>query len=201
MKLGLILECPNQGTDHVVYEYVIKKICPDIDVIVIPSGTNNKPQMISNCGSIAQALLVSEKCDKVAILWDLIPTWGGKACRKTDIDLITKNLIDAGLDLKNIKLICIEPELEGWLIVEGKAITLYKTELWHPHPVQKFKGIRLAPQSGESKKEISRYLGYRYSDIIEAIRITKKIDSFDKIASKNQSFGRLKEFIDQLCTN
>lgn len=48
MKLGLILECPRQGTDHKVYEHVISTLCPGLEIIVIPSGATNKPGLISN---------------------------------------------------------------------------------------------------------------------------------------------------------
>ena len=199
MKLGLILECPKQGTDHQVYEYVIKKLCPAIEVVVVPSGTTNKPGMIAKCGEVAQTLIEAEQCNKVAVLWDLIPTWGGKACRKEDVEAITNNLNAANVDLTKIKLICIEPELEGWLIVEGTALTKYKTDICHPHPVKKFNGVNLSAQSNDSKKTISKYLERRYNDISEAIRITKNIDDFDKIARKNKSFARLKTLIEEIC--
>ena len=102
MKLGLILEWPKQETDHQVYEYVINQICPGIDIVVIPSGANNKPTMIAKCGEIAQTLIEAEHCNKVAILWDLIPAWGGTACRKDDIKAIRNNLIAANVDLSKI---------------------------------------------------------------------------------------------------
>jgi hypothetical protein len=200
MKLGLILECSKQGTDHQVYEYVIKQICPAIDIVVIPSGASNKPGMISKCGEIAQTLIQAEHCNKVAILWDLIPTWGGTACRKDDVDAITNNLSAANVDLNKIKLICIEPELEGWLIVEGTALTKYKTDICHPHPIKKFPGTKLSSKSNASKKTINKYLERKYNDISEAIRITKNIDDFNKIARKHDSFKRLKDFIEQACS-
>lgn len=199
MKLGLILECPRQGTDHQVYEYVIKKLCPAIEVVVVPSGSTNKPGMIAKCGEVAKTLIANEACDKVAILWDLIPAWGGKACRKVDVEAITNNLNAANVDLTKIKLICIEPELEGWLVVEGTALTNYKTGICHPHPVKKFPGVKLSAKSNAGKKTISKYLERRYNDIADAIRITKNIDDFDKIARKNESFARLKIVIEEIC--
>lgn len=199
MKLGLILECPKQGTDHQVYEYVIKKLCPAIEIVVVPSGSTNKPGMIAKCGEVAKTLIEAEHCNKVAILWDLIPTWGGTACRKEDVEAITNNLNAANVDLSKVKLICIEPELEGWLIVEGTALTKYKTGICHPHPVKKFNGVKLSVQSNDSKKTISKYLERRYNDISEAIRIAKNIDDFDKIARKHESFARLKTFIEDIC--
>jgi len=197
--LGLILECPKQGTDHLVYEYVIKKFCPTINLVVVPAGSTNKPDMINKCGKVAELLLHKDRCDKVAIIWDLMPPWGGRACRKTDIEAIIRNLSDYQVDLNRIKLICIEPELEGWLIVDGNGITKYKQYLSHPHPVPPFTGIKLRPQSNDAKKRITRYLGRRYNDLLEAIKIVKYFDDFDRIVRKHPSFRRLKTFIDQIC--
>jgi hypothetical protein len=44
------------------------------------------------------------------------------------VEAITNNLSAVNVDLSKVKLICIEPELEGWLIIEGTALTKYKTE-------------------------------------------------------------------------
>lgn len=175
MKLGLILECPRQGTDHQVYEYVIKKLCPAIEVVVVPSGSTNKPGMIAKCGEVARTLIEAENCDKVAILWDLIPVWGGTACRKEDVEAITTNLNAAHVDLTKVKLICIEPELEGWLIVEGTALTKYKTAICHPHPVKKFNGVKLSERSNDAKKTVSKYLERRYNDITRQFALPKTL--------------------------
>lgn len=198
MKLGLIFECDKQGTDQQVYEYVIKQFCPDLDFVTLPAGVNKK-QMIESCGKAAQALIDIEKCDKVAIVWDLMPRWGGVPCRKEDVDAIFKSLQDEGTDATKIKLVCIEPELESWFLVDGNVLTSYKTQLSHPHPVQKYKGKKLDPESKDSKKEISKYLERRYNDITEAIKIVKHVESYDKIAKKHATFKRLKDLIDLLC--
>jgi len=199
MKVGLILECPKQGTDHQVYEYVISRLCSDIEIVVIPSGASNKPGLISKCGMIASTLFEAEKCDTVAIIWDLMPPWGGTACRKQDVEAITLNLIDNNVDLNNVKLICIEPELEGWLIADGCALSRYKKALHHPHSVKRFNGKVLPPQSNDAKKIISRYLERRYNDITEAIRIAMQITDYSKIARKHSYFARLKIYVEQIC--
>jgi hypothetical protein len=198
MKLGLIFECDKQGTDQQVYEYVIRQLCPDLDFITQPAGIN-KPQMIDNCGKIAQLLIDVEKCDKILIIWDLMPRWGGVPCRKEDVDNILENLTAEDVDLAKIKLVCIEPELESWLIVDGKALTAYKEQLSHPHKVEKFKGKKLSPESKNAKTEISKYLGRKYNDISEALKIAQHIENYEQIARKHASFARLKEFIGEVC--
>ncbi|MDR2345759.1 MAG: hypothetical protein LBE18_06805 [Planctomycetaceae bacterium] len=202
MKLGLILECPANGTDHQVYEHVIHELCPSIKILAVPTGTSNKRQMIENCGKIASSLLELESCDIVAIIWDLMPTWkkqGGKSCRHEDIDKIQTNLKNADVDLSKVKLICIEPELEGWIITDGSALTKYKKEIRSPHPVKRFKDVKQLNNSNDSKKRISKYLERKYNDIVEAIKIVKHFDNFNEIVKKHTSFRRLKEFIEKLC--
>ncbi|MDR1141621.1 MAG: DUF4276 family protein [Planctomycetaceae bacterium] len=198
MKLGLILECPPNGTDHKVYDYVIHKLCTSLEITVIPTGTPNKSQMIKNCGNIAYSLLKLEHCDTVAIIWDLMPTWGGKPCRKEDVDKIKTSLNDANVDLSKIKFICIEPELEGWMIADGSALTRYKEKICFPHSVNKFENVRQSNNNNDSKKRISKYLERKYNDIIDAIKIVELFDNFDKVAKKHTSFRRLKKFIEEL---
>jgi len=198
MKLGLILECPKGGTDQQVYEYVIRQWCPGLDFITLPAGSN-KPQMIQNCGKVARLLLDLERCDNVLIIWDLMPPWGGQPCRLEDVTIILKKMESEQVDLTKIKLICMEPELEGWLLVEGKALTDYNAQLCHPHRVEKFTGKKLRSNSNEAKKVISKYLGHKYNDVAEALRIIQHIDSYDKIAKKHPSFARLKTFIGKIC--
>jgi Domain of unknown function (DUF4276) len=96
-------------------------------------------------------------------------------------------------------LVCIEPELEAWLIADGRPLTAYKTQLSHPHPIKPYKGKVLAPESKESKTKVSKYLGRKYNDVSEAIRIAKHIDNFERIAKKVPSFARLKTFIEAVC--
>ncbi|MDR0704826.1 MAG: hypothetical protein LBF88_07545 [Planctomycetaceae bacterium] len=196
MKLGLILECPSQGTDHLVYEYIIKKLRQNIEVDVV--GLNNKKNLIVQCGNIAKLLFDVDHCNQVVILWDLIPRWKNeKACRKDDVDAIRKNLEAAKVDQSKIKLNCIEPELEGWIIAEGSALTKYKEKICQ-RPVRKFHGRKVSSKFQDSKKIITKYLGKTYNGIVEAIKITEKIEDFGKIARKHKSFARFKTFIEQL---
>jgi len=197
MKLGLILECPNQGTDHQVYNHVITRLCPDISLNI--TGCVNKKDLINKCGPIAKTLLESDRCDHVAVIWDAMPTWGGEPCRKKDIAAIKKSLEEEKTDLSRIKLICMEPELEGWLLVDGRALTIYKRELCRPHPAKSFPSVKLSSNSNQAKKIISRYLGHPYNDIFEAIAIVKKFSDFSRIARKHPSFSRFHQFILHLC--
>ena len=197
MKIGLILECPVKGTDHQVYEYLVNKICPEMHLEIV--GNTNKKELINNCGIQAKLLLESANCEHVVIIWDAMPTWGGTACRRTDVDLIRSKLADEQVELEMVKLICMEPELEGWLLVDGRGVTSYKKEMCHPHPVKKYKGTKLSANSDTAKKIISRYLERRYNDVSDAIRIVKLLPDYDRIARNHSSFNRLAKYIDEVC--
>lgn len=197
MKIGYIFECPRDGTDEQVYSKVINRLCPGMEFVVQSAG-NNKREMIDQCGIVAQ-LLLSEGCDLIAIVWDLVPPWGDiKACRKADKAAILANLRSAGVEENRVKLICIEPELEGWLVFDGRPLTAYKKQLSHPHPTDKFNGAKLKPTSENAKTVIHKYLGRKYNDVSEAVKIVEHIKDFSRIA-KHPSFGRLKKFIDDNC--
>lgn len=197
MKLGLIFECPLKGTDQQVYEYMIKQLNAGLQITTQSAG-NNKPQMIQNCGKIAKLLIENEHCDYVAIIWDLMPAWGGKACRKEDVNTILTKLKEKQVDLSKIKLICIEPELESIFLIDGNVLTNYKKRLSLPHPVNPFRGKKLEKKDNGAKTCISNYLEKKYNDMLEAIKIVQHINDYDKIAKKHDSFKRLKTFVEFL---
>jgi len=198
MKIGLILECDRGGTDQQVYEFVAKKICPSAEYLIEPAGTN-KPTMIENCGKVAKILIEKLGCTQVAIIWDLMPRWGGTPCRNEDKAQIIKNLASQGVSLNQVKLICIEPELESWIITEAKGLTSYKAQLSHPHKIPPFRSQILQESDNKAKAYISKYLGRRYNDISEAIRIVQHISDFSKFKRKHPSYERFHDFINSNC--
>jgi hypothetical protein len=201
MKLGLIFESDTnkqkKGVDHQVYEYMIKQLNAGLQITTQSAG-NNKPQMIQNCGKVAKLLIESEHCDCIAIIWDLMPTWGGNPCRKEDVESILTKLKDEQIDLRKIKLICIEPELESIFLTDGNVLTSYKQQRSHPHPVKSFNGKTLKKNDKKAKTYISNYLERKYNDMLEAIKIVQHITDYNKIAKEHNSFKRLKEFVESL---
>lgn len=196
MKLGVIVECPRGGVDDQVYSYVLEQLCPGLTYEMQSAGANKKV-MIEGCGKTAKVLL-DGGCDEIVIIWDLMPRWGGEPCRKEDVDAVRASLTAAGVPLEKVKLVCIEPELESWLLVDGAALTSYKEQKCSPHPVDKFRGKKLGAASKASKPEVIKYLG-RYNDVAEAIKITQHVTNWNKIAKKHESFGRLKGYVEGVC--
>lgn len=133
MKIGMIFECGPNGADKKIYEYLAKLLRPDVEVSHL--FLDNKPKLIGQCGEAAKALLELEGRERVLILWDLCPPWKekrAKACRRNDCNLIRESLTNAGLtsqQLQCIHLVCIEKELETFLLADKQAICTYLSGL------------------------------------------------------------------------
>lgn len=120
MKIGLILECMAGGADELVCRHVIALLHPHVQIEVAPLG--NKPKLIQQCGHSAAALLANG-CDRVIILWDLHPPWRDQQpCRKADRDAIFVALHEKLERLDRVFLVCIEKELETWLIADRQVL-------------------------------------------------------------------------------
>jgi hypothetical protein len=74
---------------------------------------------------VAQSLLQIEKCDRVVVAWDLEPAWGGEACRHDDKERAMTSLRGAKVQLSKVDLLCIERELECWLMADRRALEVY----------------------------------------------------------------------------
>lgn len=121
MKVGMIFECADDGPDLKVCEHLAKRIRPDIQIESDPLG--NKRNLLTECGESAAALL-ADGCEKTLIVWDLYPSFKRKEapCRHNDKELIFESLIMAGVASENVELICIEAELESWLVADYRAV-------------------------------------------------------------------------------
>lgn len=69
-KVGIICEGANQGGDMQVFRHFAQRILGHEQIDVAPLG--NKPALLDKCGVTARALLDSG-CDRVLIVWDLLP--------------------------------------------------------------------------------------------------------------------------------
>lgn len=195
----MIFECGPQGADKKVCEILLKKLDSTIQTKSVT--LDNKPNLVQKCGAAAKQLLETEKCDRVIILWDLYPAWrtdGEKPCRKADRELIFESLDGAGVDRDKVHLVCITEELEAWLIADGGAISTTLSKPTHQITVA---DTKKPEQVKNPKKRLSQiyqqYTGRKYSDLIDAEKITKNITDFKKIR-RSDSFCR---FILSICPN
>lgn len=130
MKVGMIFECGDEGADIDVCRHLARRIRPSIRVEPDPLG--NKRNLLNICGESA-AQLLSIGCQKVFIIWDLYPSFkrDDDPCRRNDKELIFESLSDAGVGLDKVELICIEAELETWLLADYKAVRDV-LRMWNP---------------------------------------------------------------------
>ena len=140
MTIGLILECGPQGADKLVCEYLAAHIRPGVKV---SSRTlNNKKDLLQDAGKVA-AQLLKDGCRCVLIVWDLRPAWpdkNDKPCRADERRQILKTLADARVSVgAPVHLVCIEQELESWLLASHRAISAHLSTAAHAYSVKRVK--------------------------------------------------------------
>jgi hypothetical protein len=191
MKVGMIFECGPQGADKQVCEYLARKLIPDLKIDSVT--LTNKKNLLEECGS-ATASLLKAGCEKVLIIWDLYPPWGQKGqrpCRKADREAILKSLAGAEVAVDApVYLVCVEQELEAWLVADGSAIGNLLSRPTHPVKVDDQK----KPDTVENPKKylvqvFQQNANRRYNDIVDAIKIARQITSWNKI-TRSPTFQR-----------
>lgn len=180
MKVGMIFECGPQGADLKVCEYLAKQIKPDIQIKSIT--LDNKKKLVAECGKAAQ-LLLAGGCDRVVIIWDLQPSWRKEdPCRKQDRENITRSLKSADANIANIFLVCIEAELETWLLADNRAIS---TVLSKPHRLVRINRIRRTEQIENPKERMTQIFrqegGKPYNDLLHAVQIVKAMPDLKRL--------------------
>ena len=193
MKVGMIFECGPQGADLKVCEYLAKQIKPDIQIESVP--LDNKKRLVAECGKAAQ-LLLADGCDRVVIIWDLQPSWRKEApCRKQDRENITRSLKSADANIANVFLVCIEAELETWLLADNRAIS---TVLSKPHRLVRINRIRRTEQIDNPKERMRQIFsqegGKPYNDLIHAVQIVKAMPDLNRLR-KIDTFVRFERLL------
>lgn len=192
MKVGMIFECGPQGADLKVCEYLAKQIKPDIQIKSVT--LDNKKNLVAECGKAAQ-LLLAGGCDQVVIVWDLYPSWHEQApCRKKDREDIMRSLKAADANIANVFLVCIEAELETWLLADNRAINTVLSKPYRPVRIKRMRQTEQIPNPKKYMMQIFRQNGGKpYNDLIHAVQIVKampdlkrlrKIDAFRRFERK-----------------
>lgn len=180
MTLGLIFECGPQGADKQVCEYLARHIKPGIK---ISSKTlDNKDNLLRDAGKVA-AQLLRDGCTCVLIVWDLRPAWPDKKhkpCRLAERAALLKRLGEAGLAANTpVHLICIEQELESWLLANERAINALLSTDAHLYAARREKKPDAVMQPKAAMIEhFKAARNWRYDDKVDAIRVLKaaKVD-------------------------
>ena len=190
MKIGFIFECGPQGADKQVCEFLARKIRPEITPV--SRTLDNKPSLLQECGRVT-ANLLNDGCERVLIIWDLRPAWPDKKkCRKAERDAALKSLSNAGIMEKPVFLVCVEQELESWLLADEKKISAYLSTAAHPYVAHRVnnpdripnpKAVMINHFKDAPGKE-------RYNDRIHAIKVLTAGDTNLKKLRRSPSFAR-----------
>lgn len=180
MKVGMIFECGPEGADRKVCEHLAKQIEPDIEIESVT--LDNKKNLVSECGKAAAQLLGSG-CDRVVIMWDLHPSWRETApCRKEDRDDIMRSLAASDVDATKVFLVCIEEELEAWLLADNRAIEIVLSKPHRPVRINRERHPERVNNPKKRMMQIFRQEGRRpYNDLIDAEKIVKAMPDLDRL--------------------
>jgi hypothetical protein len=154
---------------------------------------DNKPNLIANCGPAAANLFASG-ADRVVIVWDLHPAWQvnkQKPCRKQDRDSILQALQQAGVGTRPVFLVCIEAELEAWLLADRNAL---EAVLGRPTRAANVPNIRHPEREDNPKGRLERIFQENgrgpYTDRTHAIRIVAAMKDLQTLAKRCPTFVR-----------
>lgn len=175
MKVGFVFECGPQGADKLVCEYLAGQVLPE-GTEFVSRTMDNKLKLLEGAAEIAQELLV-DGCERVLIVWDLRPAWPdtkNKPCRAAE----RQTLLDA-LDKQELKelpvyLVCVEQELESWLLASEHAISAYLSTAAHAYKAKK---VKKPDRQQQPKAVMNNYFqevqGRRYEDRLHALKVLK----------------------------
>lgn len=177
MKVGIICEGGPDSADKKVCEHLARMLQPDIEISSVPLG--NKPNLVEECGRTAVQLL-ADGCERIVIVWDLHPAWREKKqppCRKEDRAAIMESLAKAEVTSPHVYLVCIEEELEAWLLADGRSISAVLSRKTHPVTVKDKKNPeRIQNPKKQLNQIFQEKTGRPYIDSQYAERIIKKVD-------------------------
>ncbi|MBL0056262.1 MAG: hypothetical protein IPP31_08705 [Chitinophagaceae bacterium] len=182
MNIGFVFECGPDGGDMKVLKHLTSLIAPDSTFDY--EALSVKTTLLKESGKAAKRLL-QDGCEKVFIVWDLYPAWRedkGKPCRHEDKEAIKASLTGEGLSEDDIIFLCLEEELEAWLLADGRALTEYFSK---PHRKVKIgnetKPDRLKDPKGKLMSFFKQHKsGVKYEGTIHAEQIIKGLVDFRK---------------------
>ncbi len=191
MKVGFIFECGPQGADKQVCEYLAHKIRPDISPI--SRTLDNKLRLLQECGPVA-AQLLADGCERVLVVWDLRPAWPNKkhkACLHIERLAVLDSLQKAGAANHKVFLVCVEQELESWLLADEKGLEAFLSTPTHVFPIGR---TRCPDQVQNPKSVVMNYFQqarhWRYEDRVHVVKVLQASNADLKRLRRSKTFGR-----------
>ena len=193
-QIGMIFECGPMGADKQVCEYLARQLCPGVQ---ISSATlDNKKNLLESAAAVAKRLL-KDGCCGVLIIWDLRPAWPDKKqkpCRAAERKHILGSLQQAGLpSTAPVYLVCIEQELESWLLACDHAISAYLSTPAHAYKAKRCKKPdQVAQPKAVMENHFNTARGWVYRDLSDALRVLKAANLDLESLCRSTSFARFK---------
>ena len=193
MKIGYVFECGPDGGDMKVLKHLTSMIAPDDTFLY--EALSVKTTLLKESGKATKRLLDSG-CGKVFIVWDLFPAWRedkGKPCRHEDKEAIKASLAAEGVSEEDVVFLCLEEELEAWLLADGRVLNNYFSKPYRQ--VDEIKNEKNPDKIKDPKGKLMGYFkkhkgGVKYEATIHAEQIIKALGDFQKI-KKSETFSRL----------
>jgi hypothetical protein len=197
MKVALLLECGRKGSDEQVYSYLINKFCPNMKIQAFPLG--NKTNLIEQCDEVCETL-VQSGFDKALIIWDLSPSFPDKRAKLdcvSEVAHVRKKLTQRNIPEDFYKLICVEYELESYIVADGRGLTAYRQSLT-THKMPAFTDRKRKHDQKGPKYVIWNYWG-DYNETLHALKLFELLPDFNRVYARNPSFKRFKDTIMTWC--
>ena len=194
-QIGMIFECGPMGADQQVCEYLARQLCPGVQISSATLGS--KINLLADAAAVAEQML-KDGCCGVLIIWDLRPAWPDKKqkpCRAAERKHILGSLQQAGLPgTAPVYLVCIEQELESWLLACDHAISAYLSTPAHAY---KAKRCKKPDQVAQPKAVMENHFntargGRVYRDLSHALQVLKAAKVDEKRLCRSTSFARFK---------
>jgi hypothetical protein len=189
MKVGFVFECGPAGADVQVCEFLARQIVPGIEPV--SRTLDNKANLLKDAAKVAGALL-GDGCERVLVVWDLRPAWPGpKPCRKIEREALLARLDEAGLAGEPVFLVCVEQELESWLLADEAKISAFLSTVAHPYAAKRVsKPDREPNPKSAMMSHFKTARGWRYEDRTHAIKVLKATQTDLRKLRRSPSFQR-----------
>lgn len=199
MKVGFIVECGPDGAETKVIPHIARMVNPAVVEEVIPLST--KPNLKEQCGRYCRELF-ELGCEKVLIVWDLLPDWGeydGSGCLHADREEIFDSLQSAGIARADgrVHLVCIQVMLEAWLLADERALSAYLSRDAHQIPVPRKKKTEECKDPKAALNSLFKSLpcrANRYTDFTDLIKIAQELPDLRRL-ERLDSFRRFQGFL------
>ncbi len=191
MTIGFVFECGPQGADKQVCEYLASQLKPGQNFI--SRTLDNKLRLLEEAPSVVKKLL-TEGCDRVLIVWDLRPAWPDKKdkpCRAKERQTLLDGLAKEELQNAPVFLVCVEQELESWLLASDHAISAFLStavRAYKAKPVKK--PDRVPNPKAVMNNHFQAARGTRYEDYVHGVKLLKAAAVDRKRLRRSDSYAR-----------